>query len=232
MKEESMPKRKNEIDKLVDKSKQYLVDEAVELVKKTAKAKFDETVDVHIKLGIDPKKSEQLVRGTVVLPNGTGKTKKVAVIAKGEKVKEAEEAGADVVGAEDLMEKISKGWMDFDVLVSTPDMMKELSKLGKVLGPKGLMPNPKAGTVSFDLAKTVKELKGGRIEFKNDDFGIIHSAVGKASFEKEKLAENLKTLIETVVKSKPSAIKGIYIESISISSTMGPGIKLNLTQKF
>ena len=227
-----MPKRKNEIDKLVDKSKQYLVDEAVELVKKTAKAKFDETVDVHIKLGIDPKKSEQLVRGTVVLPNGTGKTKKVAVIAKGEKVKEAEEAGADVVGAEDLMEKISKGWMDFDVLVSTPDMMKELSKLGKVLGPKGLMPNPKAGTVSFDLAKTVKELKGGRIEFKNDDFGIIHSAVGKASFEKEKLAENLKTLIETVVKSKPSAIKGIYIESISISSTMGPGIKLNLTQKF
>ncbi|MBU0951944.1 MAG: 50S ribosomal protein L1 [Elusimicrobia bacterium] len=227
-----MPKRKNEIDKLVDKSKQYLIEEAVELVKKAAKAKFDETVDVHIKLGIDPKKSEQLVRSTVVLPHGTGKTKKVAVIAKGEKIKEAEAAGADVVGAEDLMEKISKGWMDFDVLVSTPDMMKDLSKLGKVLGPKGLMPNPKAGTVSFDLAKTVKEVKGGRIEFKNDDYGIIHSAVGKASFDKEKLAENLRALIETVIKSKPSAIKGIYIESISISSTMGPGIKLNLTQKF
>ncbi|OGS24243.1 MAG: 50S ribosomal protein L1 [Elusimicrobia bacterium RIFOXYB2_FULL_48_7] len=227
-----MSKRTAELEKLIDKTKSYLVDEAVDLVKQTAKAKFDESVEVHIKLGIDTKKSDQLIRSTVVLPHGTGKTRKVAVIAKGEKVTEAESAGADVVGSEDLMDKISKGWMDFDVLVSTPDLMKELSKLGKVLGPKGLMPNPKSGTCTFDLAKAIKELKGGRVEFKNDDNGIIHASVGKASFEKAKLAENIKLFIETVQKAKPSAVKGVYMESISVSASMGPGIKLTLAQKF
>ncbi|OGS23285.1 MAG: 50S ribosomal protein L1 [Elusimicrobia bacterium RIFOXYA2_FULL_39_19] len=227
-----MGKRIAELNKLVDKTKLYTVEEAVDVIKKTAKAKFDETIEIHVKLGIDTKKSEQLIRSTVVLPHGTGKTRKVVVIAKGEKIKEAEAAGADLAGAEDLIEKIGKGWMDFDILVATPDIMKELSKLGKVLGPKGLMPNPKSGTVTFEVAKAINELKGGRIEYKNDDAGIIHSLVGKASFEKNNLIENIKTFVSTVIKSKPSSVKGIYLQSISISSTMGPGLKLNLTQKF
>ncbi|MDR1695666.1 MAG: 50S ribosomal protein L1 [Endomicrobium sp.] len=219
-----MGKKLNESAKLVDKSKTYSLAEATELVKQTAKAKFDETVELHIKLGIDPKQSDQIVRGTVSLPNGIGKTRKVAVIAKGEKQKEAENAGADIVGADDFIEEIAKGKLDFDVLVATPDVMKDLSKVAKILGPKGLMPNPKSGTVTFEVAKTVSELKKGRVEYKNDAYGIIHCPVGKASFDKEKLAENIKTLFEAVSKAKPSSSKGQYIKSVSISSTMGPGI--------
>lgn len=219
-----MGKRLNEAAKLVDKSKLYTLDEATELVKQAAKAKFDESVELHIKLGIDPKQSDQIVRGTVTLPHGIGKTRKVAVITKGEKQSEAKEAGADLVGGDDLIEDISKGAIDFDILVATPDIMKDLSKVAKILGPKGLMPNPKAGTVTFEVGNTVKELKKGRVEYKNDSYGIIHCAVGKVSFDKEKLAENIKTLFEAVSKSKPSASKGQYIRSVSISSTMGPGI--------
>lgn len=219
-----MGKRLNEATKLIDKSKNYQLTEALDLLKQTAKAKFDETVEIHIKLGIDPKQSAQIVRGTVTLPNGIGKTRRVAVIAKGEKQKEAQEAGADAVGSEDLIEEISKGRLDFDVLAATPDAMKDLSRVAKILGPKGLMPNPKAGTVTFDIAETVKDLKKGRVEYKNDSFGIVHSIAGKISFDNEKLAENIKTLIEAVIKAKPSASKGQYIRSISLSSTMGPGI--------
>lgn len=227
-----MSKRLTETSKLVDKAKLYGLSEAINLSKQTAKAKFDETIEIHIRLGIDPKQSDQSIRGTVTLPNGIGKSRKVAVIARGEKIKEAETNGADAAGAEDLIEKISKGWFGFDILVATPDTMKDLSKLGKVLGPKGLMPNPKSGTVTFDIAKTVKELKLGRVEYKNDSYGIIHSPIGKASFGAEKLAENVKALIEAVNRSKPSTSKGQYLKSISISSTMGPGIRLDPTQKF
>ncbi|MDR2644531.1 MAG: 50S ribosomal protein L1 [Endomicrobium sp.] len=219
-----MGKRLNESAKLVDKSKIYILDEAVSLVKEAAKAKFDETIEVHIRLGIDPKQSDQIVRGTVSLPHGIGKTRRVAVLAKGEKQKEAENAGADIVGSDDFIESVSKGSLDFDVLVATPDIMKDLSKVAKILGPKGLMPNPKSGTVTFDIGATVKELKKGRVEYKNDSFGIIHVPVGKASFEKGKLVDNIKTLVEAVLKAKPSSSKGQYIKSISISSTMGPGI--------
>lgn len=227
-----MSKRLNETSKLVDKMKLYTLDEAAGLVKQTAKAKFDETVEIHVRLSIDPKKTDQNVRGTVTLPNGIGKTRSVAVIARGEKQQEAQTAGADFFGAEDLIEKIAKGWLGFDMLVCTPDAMKDLSKLGKVLGPKGLMPNPKAGTVTFDIARTVKELKLGRVEYKNDSYGIIHCPVGKASFTPEKLIENTKTLIDAIVKAKPSTSKGQYLKSISLSSTMGPGIKLDPSQKF
>ena len=219
-----MGKKLNEASKLVDKTKAYLLAEATELVKKTATAKFDETVELHIKLGIDPKQSDQIVRGTVTLPHGIGKARKVAVLAKGEKQKEGQDAGADVIGSDDLIEDIAKGNLDFDILVATPDIMKDLSKVAKILGPKGLMPNPKSGTVTFDIGKTVKELKKGRVEYKNDAYGIIHCSVGKVSFDKEKLAENIKTLFEAVSKAKPSSSKGQYIRSVSISSTMGPGI--------
>ncbi|MDR2811537.1 MAG: 50S ribosomal protein L1 [Endomicrobium sp.] len=219
-----MGKRLNETSKLVDKSKIYILEEAVSLVKETAQAKFDETIEAHVRLGIDPNKSDQIVRGTVSLPHGIGKTRRVAVLAKGEKQKEGEKAGADIIGSEDLIESISKGSLDFDVLVATPDIMKDLSKVAKILGPKGLMPNPKSGTVTFDIGTAVKELKKGRVEYKNDSFGIIHVPVGKASFEKGKLADNIKSLVEAVLKVKPSSSKGQYIKSISISSTMGPGI--------
>ncbi len=219
-----MGKRLNEALKLVDKSKVYTLNEAADLVKQTAKAKFDETVELHIRLGIDPKQSDQIVRGTVTLPHGIGKTRKVAVLAKGEKQKEAENAGADKVGFEDLIEEISKGTLDFDILVATPDVMKDLSKVAKILGPKGLMPNPKSGTVTFEIGTAVKELKKGRVEYKNDSFGIIHVPVGKVSFDKEKLVDNIKTLVEAVAKAKPSSSKGQYMKSVSISSTMGPGI--------
>jgi large subunit ribosomal protein L1 len=217
-------KRLDELKKLIDGNKIYTLEEALALVIKTAKAKFDETVEVHIRLGIDPKKSDQMVRGTVLLPHGIGKTRKVAVLAKGEKQKEAETAGADIVGFNDLIENISKGSIDFDFLVATPDTMKDLSKVAKILGPRGLMPNPKSGTVTFDIATTVSELKKGRIEYKNDSFGIIHVPIGKVSLEKDKLIDNIKILIETIIKAKPVTVNGVYVKSISISSTMGPGI--------
>ncbi|OIO75179.1 MAG: 50S ribosomal protein L1 [Elusimicrobia bacterium CG1_02_37_114] len=221
-----MSKRMAEIDKLVDKTKIYDLEEAMDLIKQSPQPKFDQTVELHMCLGIDTKQSSQTVRGIVVLPYGTGKQKKVCVIAKGEKLKEAQQSGADFYGDEDLIEKISKNWLEFDVLVATPDAMKSLSKLGKMLGPKGLMPNPKAGTVTFDITKTVKELKAGRVEFKNDSFGNVHCAVGKVSFEKEKLAENIRTLIAAVIKSKPSSSKGLYVKNATVSSTMGPGLKI------
>ncbi|MDR3112655.1 MAG: 50S ribosomal protein L1 [Elusimicrobiota bacterium] len=219
-----MTKKSKKATKTIDKSKIYAIVDAVPLVKENAKAKFDETVETHIRLGIDPKQSDQIVRGTISLPHGIGKIRKVAVLAKGEKQKEAEKSGADKIGAEDLIEDISKGFLDFDVLVATPDIMKDLSKVAKILGPKGLMPNPKSGTVTFDIATTVKELKKGRIEYKNDSFGIVHVPVGKVSFENEKLIDNIKILIEAVIKSKPTSSKGQYIKSISIASTMGPGL--------
>ena len=226
-----MAKRLNELLKLVDANKLYTVEEAADLVKQTAKAKFDESVELHIRLGIDPKQSDQIVRGTILLPNGIGKTRKVAVIAKGEKQLEAEKAGADKAGSAEIIEEITKGVLDFDVLVATPDCMKDLSKVAKILGPKGLMPNPKAGTVTFDIESTVKDLKKGRVEYKNDSFGIIHCSVGKASFEKDKLVENIKALVSAVVKAKPAAAKGQYVKSISVSSTMGPGIYIDQNSK-
>ena len=208
--------------------KPYKLEEAMPLIKKMATAKFDETVEVAMRLGVDPKHADQMVRGTIVLPHGLGKSKKVCVIASGEKVKEAEQAGAEHVGGDDLVAKIQEGWLDFDALIATPDMMKSVGKLGKVLGPKGLMPNPKTGTVTFDLAKAVQEIKAGKVEFRVDKTAIIHTPVGKASFSAEKLIENARTLIDSVVKAKPAAAKGKYVRSISISSTMGPGVSLDL----
>ena len=227
-----MGKRLAALEKTIDRTKSYSAQDGAALVKKGATAKFDETVEIHVKLGVDPTQSDQNVRGTVVLPHGLGKAKRVVVVAKGEKLKEAEAAGADVFGDADVIEKISKGWIDFDALVATPDAMKDLSKLGKVLGPKGLMPNPKAGTVTFDISRTVKELKAGRVEFKLDPAGIIHAAVGKASFPPEKIAENTKALVHAILAARPSAAKGTYVQSVTLSSTMGPGIKLDTTQKF
>src|SRR5262245_31279874 len=229
-----MSKRLDAIEKakVYDRAKLYSVTDAANAVKKTATAKFDETIELHVKLGVDPKQSDQNVRGTVVLPHGTGSSKRVVVVAKGEKLKEAQAAGADAAGDADVIEKIAKGWLDFDVLVATPDAMKDLTKLGKVLGPKGLMPNPKAGTVSFDVGRTVKELKAGRIEFKLDPSGIIHTVVGKASFPPEKISENVKALMHALIAAKPAAAKGAYVQSATLSSTMGPGIKLDPSQKF
>ncbi|HAM36664.1 MAG TPA: 50S ribosomal protein L1 [Elusimicrobia bacterium] len=227
-----MGKRIVGLTKDVDLAKLYNLDEAVTLVKKCATAKFDETVELHARLGVDPKQADQQVRGVVSLPHGLGKTKKVAVVTQGEKQRDATAAGADVVGGADLVDQISKGFLDFDILVATPDMMKDLSKLGKVLGPKGLMPNPKSGTVTMDVGKTVKELKAGRVEYKVDDYGIIHVPVGKASFEPAKLAGNVKTVMEALIKAKPSSSKGIYLMSVTLSSTMGPGVKLDPSQKY
>lgn len=227
-----MGKRTAALEKVFDKTKTYSVDEAAGLVRKTATAKFDETVEVHVRLGVDPKQSDQNVRGTVVLPHGTGKSKRVVVVAKGEKLKEAQAAGADLAGDADVIEKISKGWLDFDVLVATPDAMKDLTKLGKVLGPKGLMPNPKAGTVTFEVGRTVKELKAGRIEFKLDAAGLVHVAVGKASFTPEKIAANTKAILHALVAARPSAAKGQYLQTVTLASTMGPGVKLDPSQKF
>jgi large subunit ribosomal protein L1 len=227
-----MGKRLDAITKQLDPAKLYTLDEGAAAVKKCATAKFDETVELHVRLGVDPKQADQQVRGTVSLPHGLGKTKKVAVVTRGDKQKDAQNAGADLVGGDDLIEQISKGMLDFDVLVATPDLMKDLSKLGKVLGPKGLMPNPKSGTVTMDVAKTVKELKAGRVEYKVDDYGIIHVPVGKASFEPAKIAGNAKTVLEAIIKAKPSASKGVYLMSVTLSPTMGPGIKLDPSQKF
>ncbi|HOI42116.1 MAG TPA: 50S ribosomal protein L1 [Elusimicrobiales bacterium] len=226
-----MGKRLNNLKKDLDLSKKYTLAEAMGMIKKSATAKFDETVEVHIKLGIDPKQSDQSVRGTVPLPHGSGKTKKIAVIAKGEKAAEATAAGADKVGAAELIEEIAKGMMDFDVLVVTPDMMKDITRLGKTLGPRGLMPNPKSGTVTLDVKNAVKELKAGRVEYKNDAQGLIHVPVGKASFPAEKLADNAQAILDAVLKAKPSSSKGVYMQSVFVSSTMGPGVPVLAEQK-
>jgi large subunit ribosomal protein L1 len=227
-----MGKRIVNLTKGVDLAKQHTLDDGVALVKKCATAKFDETVELHVRLGVDPKQADQQVRGTVGLPHGLGKSKKVAVVTQGEKQKDATAAGADVVGGAELVDQIAKGFLDFEVLVATPDMMRDLSKLGKVLGPKGLMPNPKSGTVTMDVGKTVKELKAGRVEYKVDDYGIIHVPVGKASFEPARLAGNVKAVMEVLIKAKPASAKGIYLMSVTLSSSMGPGVKLDTSQKF
>ncbi|HSB08693.1 MAG TPA: 50S ribosomal protein L1 [Blastocatellia bacterium] len=211
----------------VDRSRVYSIDEAVELTKKVAFAKFDETVELGMTLGVDPRKADQLVRGTVVLPHGLGKSKRVVVIASAEKIQEAQEAGADEVGGDDIVNRIKGGWLDFDALIATPDMMRSVGQLGKILGPRGLMPNPKTGTVTPDVGRAVRETKAGKIEFRVDKTGVIHAPVGKVSFDKERLAENTKTLIDAVMRAKPSAAKGKYVKNATISSTMGPGIRLN-----
>ncbi|MFO7173768.1 MAG: 50S ribosomal protein L1 [Bacillota bacterium] len=225
-----MPKRGKkyiEAAKLVDRSRLYDPYEAMELVKKTAPAKFDETVDVAVRLGVDVRHADQQIRGAVVLPHGTGKTARVLVFAKGEKAKEAEAAGADYVGAEEYITKIQEGWLDFDVAVATPDMMPLVGRLGRILGPRGLMPNPKTGTVTFDVANAVREIKAGKIEYRTDKAGIVHAPIGKVSFETEKLVENFRALMDAIVRAKPAAAKGQYLRSITVSSTMGPGIKIN-----
>ncbi|MFD2210201.1 50S ribosomal protein L1 [Virgibacillus halophilus] len=222
-------KRYQEASKLVDRSKAYDIKEAVELLKKLATAKFDETVEVAFRLGVDPKKADQQIRGAMVLPHGTGKTQRVLVFAKGDKVKEAEAAGADFVGDQDMIEKINQGWFDFDVIVATPDMMAEVGKLGRVLGPKGLMPNPKTGTVTFEVEKAVKEIKAGKVEYRVDKQSNVHVPVGKISFDDAKLVENFEALTETMVKVKPQASKGLYMKNVSITSTMGPGIKVDVS---
>lgn len=214
--------------KKIEKSKLYDVDEAVTLLKKIAKAKFDETVEVHFKMGVDGRHADQQVRGAIVLPHGTGNSKKVLVIAKGEKAEEARAAGADFVGAEDMVEKIQKeNWFDYDVIVATPDMMGLIGRLGRVLGPKGLMPNPKSGTVTFDLTKAVNEIKAGKVEYRLDKTNIIHCSIGKISFEKDQLVENMDALMEAINKARPAAAKGTYLRSVILTSTMSPGIKLN-----
>lgn len=224
-------KRYVEAAKLVDRTATYDVAEAVSLVKKSASAKFDETIEAHIRLGVDGRHADQQVRGAVVLPHGTGKTVRVLVFAKGPKVDEAQAAGADFVGADDLIPKIqNQGWLDFDVVVATPDMMGVVGRLGRVLGPKGLMPNPKAGTVTMDVAKAIADIKAGKIEYRLDKTNIIHVPVGKASFTEEQLADNFQTLIDAINKAKPAAAKGQYLKSVTITSTMGPGVKLNTTK--
>ena len=221
-------KRYVESAKLVDRTNLYDVEEAVSIIKKTANAKFDETIEAHIKLGVDGRHADQQIRGAVVLPHGTGKKVKVLVFAKGDKVEEAQAAGADFVGGQELVPKIqNEGWLDFDVVVATPDMMGVVGRLGRVLGPKGLMPNPKAGTVTMDVTKAVNDIKAGKIEYRLDKTNIIHVPVGKASFTEEQLADNFHTLMGAIVKAKPAAAKGQYLRSVTITSTMGPGIKLN-----
>ena len=224
----STGKKYQESVKLIDKTKAYDPMEALDLACKTAKAKFDETIEIHVRLGVDSRHADQQVRGAVVLPNGTGKTVRTLVFAKGDKAKEAEEAGSDYVGAEDFVQKIQKeNWFEFDVIIATPDMMGVIGRLGKILGPKGLMPNPKAGTVTMDVAKAVKEAKAGKIEYRLDKTNIMHCLIGKASFGPEKLSENFNALMGAVIKAKPASAKGQYIKSCVVASTMGPGIKVN-----
>ncbi|MDY6368051.1 MAG: 50S ribosomal protein L1 [Clostridia bacterium] len=214
--------------KNIESAKLYEVEDAVSLVLDSAKAKFDETVELHVRLGVDPKQADQQVRGVIVLPNGTGKSVKVLVIAKGEKADQAKEAGADFVGAEEMIQKIqTENWFDYDVIITTPDMMGLVGRIGKVLGPKGLMPNPKSGTVTMDVAKAIKDTKAGKVEYRLDKNAIIHCPIGKKSFGKEKIVENLNALMEAIVKAKPAAAKGLYLKSVSIASTMGPGVKIN-----
>lgn len=220
-------KRQEELMKQYDRQQEYPVSEAMEIVKKTATANFDETVEAAVRLGIDTRKNDQQVRGAVVLPNGTGKTQRVLVFAKGDKAKEAEEAGADYVGEQEYIDKINEGWLEFDIVVATPDMMAEVGKLGRILGPKGLMPNPKTGTVTFDVGKAVEEAKAGKVEFRADKQGNVHVPLGKASFDAKKLVENFDAVVDTLMKVKPAAAKGIYLRSLTVSSTMGPGVKVD-----
>ncbi|EMR06345.1 50S ribosomal protein L1 [Bhargavaea cecembensis DSE10] len=216
-----------EAAKKVDREQLYGAEEAIALAKETSTTKFDATVEVAFRLGIDTRKNDQQIRGAVVLPNGTGKTQKVLVFAKGEKAKEAEAAGADYVGEADFVQKIQQGWFDFDVVVATPDMMGEVGKLGRVLGPKGLMPNPKTGTVTFDVTKAVQDIKAGKVEYRADKAGIIHAPIGKVSFDNEKLIENFETIFETIQKAKPAAAKGTYMKSVNVTTTMGPAVKID-----
>lgn len=225
-----MSKKMSAVKSKIDLDKDYSIEEAIELVKENAFAKFDETVDIAVNLGVDPKKSDQMVRGTIVLPYGTGKSVRVLVFAKGEKEKEAKDAGADHIGAEDIVERIQQGWLEFDKAVATPDLMGLVGKLGKILGPRGLMPNPKLGTVTFDIAKAVKEIKAGKVEYKVEKAGIVHIPVGKVSFDKEKLLENAKAILKSVMKAKPATSKGKYIKKITLSSTMGPGVKVDVAR--
>ena len=220
-------KKYTDAAKKIDFTAQYEIKDALELVKQSASAKFDETVEVAFRLGVDPRHADQQIRGAVVLPNGTGKSRTVLVFAKGDKIKEAEEAGADFVGGPEMVTKIQEGWYGFDVAIATPDMMGVVGKIGRLLGPKGLMPNPKTGTVTMDVAKAIAEVKAGKIEYRVDKTGIIHAPIGKASFELEKLEENFKTLSDIIVKAKPTGQKGQYVKSVSVSSTMGPGVKIN-----
>ena len=220
-------KRYQEAAKLIEKGKAYSIEEAVALVKETSKVKFDAAVDVAFRLGVDPRQADQQLRGALVLPNGTGKSKKVLVVTEGPKAQEAKDAGADVVGGKEILEDIKKGWLDFEVMIATPDMMAELGKLGRILGPKGLMPNPKTGTVTMDVAKAVKEVKQGKIDFKVDKSGIVHTSIGKVSFTAEQIRDNAKEFISTLNKLKPTAAKGTYIKSIYLSSTMSAGIKID-----
>ena len=220
-------KKLQEAAKLVDRATLYSVEEAIALAQKTSTVNFDATVEVAFKLGIDTRKNDQQIRGAVVLPHGTGKTQKVLVFAKGEKAKEAQAAGADYVGDADMVAKIQQGWFDFDVIVATPDMMGEVGKLGRVLGPKGLMPNPKTGTVTFDVTKAIEEIKAGKVEYRADKAGIIHAPIGKVSFETEKLVENFLTVFEVIQKAKPAAAKGTYMKSVNVTTTMGPAIKVD-----
>ena len=221
-------KRYQEAAKLIEKGKAYSIEEAVALVKETSKVKFDAAVDVAFRLGVDPRQADQQLRGALVLPNGTGKTKKVLVVTEGPKAQEAKDAGADVVGGKEILEDIKKGWLDFEVMIATPDMMAELGKLGRILGPKGLMPNPKTGTVTTDVAKAVSDAKAGRVEYRTDSFGNIHTIIGKVSFTEEDLLANLNAVVSQIIKIKPATVKGDYIKNISISSTMGPGIKIQI----
>jgi len=223
-------KRTREIAKMVDAMKAYTVKEAVDILKKCLPVKFDQTVEISLRLGVDPRRTDQHVRGTVSLPNGTGKTMKILVFAKGDKVKEALDAGADYAGNDELFEKVNGGWTDFDAVIATPEMMREVGKLGKVLGPRGLMPTPKAGTVTTDIAKALQELKAGKIEFKLDRHGVINNGVGKISFTADKLVDNIATFLNAVLKAKPPAAKGHYLRSMVLSSTMGPGLKVDLRE--
>ncbi len=222
-------KKYREVSEKIDKQRSYSFEEAVQLVTESSFGKFDETLDVAVRLGVDPRHADQMVRGTVVLPNGVGKDVRVAVFAKGEKEKEALEAGADVAGSDELVEKVQKGWLDFDKAIATPDMMGSVGKLGRILGPRGMMPNAKLGTVTFDIARAVKEIKAGKIDFKVEKTGIVHAPVGKVSFGTEKLLENIAAFLETIQKLKPPASKGTYLKGIAVSSTMGPGIKVEAT---